>query len=90
MNDRIPKRHHTVDEVMRRWPQTVAVFMQYRMACAGCPVGAFHSVEEAALEYRIPLRIFLSELRDAAAGENKRRSRKQKFPPSAGHRRVRP
>ncbi len=65
MSDRIPKAQHTVNEVMRKWPQTVWVFVQHGMACAGCAVGDFHTVEEAALEYQIPLKAFLTELRNA-------------------------
>jgi hybrid cluster-associated redox disulfide protein len=90
MNDRIPKPYHTVNEVMRRWPQTMWLFMHYGMACAGCPVGAFHTVEEAALEYRIPLRTFLSELRNAVTEGYKRPLAKRKSPAAEGRRSVRP
>ncbi len=61
-----PQPQHTVDEVMRRWPATTRVFLRRRMACVGCPVGPFHTLAEAAVEYRIPLQAFLSELRRAA------------------------
>ncbi len=67
MSERIPQPYHGVNDVMHRWPETTWLFMHHGMACAGCPVGAFHTVEEAALEYRIPLRVFLSELRAAVA-----------------------
>ncbi len=83
MNDAIPKRHHTVNDVMCRWPQTVSLFMHYGMACAGCPVGAFHTIEEAALEYRIPLRQFLAELRRAAIEGGGRSSRSRRKPAAA-------
>jgi hybrid cluster-associated redox disulfide protein len=67
MSERIPQPYHGVNDIMQRWPETTWLFMHHGMACAGCPVGAFHTVEEAALEYRIPLRVFLSELRAAVA-----------------------
>ncbi len=78
MNDRIPQSHHTVSEVMQRWPQTIALFLQHRTACPGCPVGAFHTVAQAALEYRIPLRTFLADLRDSARNDARRSGAKRK------------
>ena len=90
MNDRIPNAHHSVDEVMRRWPQTMGLFVHYGMACAGCPVGTFHTVEEAALEYRIPLSTFLSELRNAVSEGSKRPLAKRKSRGPEGRRSVRP
>jgi hybrid cluster-associated redox disulfide protein len=37
----------TIDAVMRRWPSTIGVVIRHRMLCAGCPVGIFHTIEEA-------------------------------------------
>ena len=31
----------TVDDVMRRWPATIRVFLDFRMGCVGCPIAAF-------------------------------------------------
>jgi hybrid cluster-associated redox disulfide protein len=81
MADRIPQPHHIVNDVMRRWPETAWLFMHYGMACAGCPVGALHTVENAALEYQVPLQTFLSELRIAAATRPKPQTAKSNDPP---------
>ena len=43
----------TVDEVMRRWPTTIRVFIDFKMHCVGCPIGTFHSVDEASREHKI-------------------------------------
>jgi hybrid cluster-associated redox disulfide protein len=40
-----------VDEIMRRWPQTVRLFVDWRMACVGCPIGDFHCLADAAEEH---------------------------------------
>lgn len=56
----------TVDEVMRRWPATIRVFLDFRMHCVGCPIAPFHSVEEATREHEVELALFLSRLRAAA------------------------
>lgn len=37
----------TVDEIMRRWPTTIRVFINNRMLCIGCPIGIFHTVKDA-------------------------------------------
>lgn len=56
-----------VDDVMRRWPATIRVFLDYRMKCVGCPIACFHTVEDACREHQVDLRAFLADLRTAAA-----------------------
>ena len=41
-----------VDDVMRRWPATIRVFLNYRMRCVGCPIACFHTIEDACREQR--------------------------------------
>lgn len=55
-----------VDDVMRRWPSTIRVFLDFRMRCVGCPIATFHSVDEACDEHRIDAAALLSKLRDIA------------------------
>lgn len=38
----------SVDEIMRRWPQTVRLFLDWGMGCIGCPIGDFHRLDDAA------------------------------------------
>lgn len=56
----------TVDDVMRRWPGTVTVFLRNRMRCIGCPVGRIHTVAEACGEHRLDPAAVLDDLRRAA------------------------
>jgi hybrid cluster-associated redox disulfide protein len=53
----------TVDQVMKRWPASVRVFLDFRMGCVGCPIAAFHSVDEASREHEIDGRAFVAALR---------------------------
>lgn len=55
-----------VDDVMRRWPATVPLFLRWRMKCVGCPFGVFHSVEHACEEHSETLAPFLAALEKAA------------------------
>ena len=64
--DAVPTADLTVDDVMRRWPSTIRVFLDFRMRCVGCPVAAFHSVDEACDEHSVDPAAFLSKLRDTA------------------------
>ena len=57
----------TVDQVMNRWPASIRVFMDYKMGCVGCPIGTFHSVEEASREHKVDLAAFLGALQAAGA-----------------------
>lgn len=52
-----------VDDVMRRHPATIAVFLRLRLHCIGCPIGSFHSVADAAREHGIDAEVLLGELR---------------------------
>lgn len=56
-----------VDDVMRRWPGTLRVFLAFQMKCVGCPIGSFHSVEEACEEHGVELEVFLAALKDATS-----------------------
>ncbi len=57
----------SVEEVMSRFPTTIAVFLRRRMHCVGCVVGPFHTVWDAAGQYGIAAEALLAELREAAA-----------------------
>ena len=42
-----------IAELIRRAPQTARVFLSHRMACPGCLMAPFMTVDEAAGEYQI-------------------------------------
>src|SRR5690606_6899726 len=37
----------SVDEIMRRWPATIPVFLRHQFLCVGCPIGPFHTLAQA-------------------------------------------
>lgn len=51
-----------VDEIMRKWPATIAVMVRHRMLCVGCPIGTFHTVTDACAEHEIDEDAFVDEL----------------------------
>ena len=42
-----------VDDIMRRWPATIRVFLDYRTQCVGCPIACFHTVDDACCEHAL-------------------------------------
>ena len=52
----------TIDAVMRRWPSTIGVVIRHRMLCAGCPVGIFHTIEEACRAHSVDEQSFRGAL----------------------------
>ena len=40
-----------LEEIMRRWPATLEVFMAWKLRCIGCPIADFHQLSDAAAEH---------------------------------------
>jgi hybrid cluster-associated redox disulfide protein len=53
-----------VDDIMRRAPHTIHVFIAFGMACVGCPIATFHTVDDACREHGIDRARFLAALCD--------------------------
>jgi hybrid cluster-associated redox disulfide protein len=58
-----------VDDLMRRWPGTIEVFLHHRLGCVGCPIRCFHTVEDACREHGVNTALFMSDLVKASRGE---------------------
>lgn len=60
-----------IADIMRRWPETMSVFIAHGMLCVGCPIGPFHTIDDACAEYCLDPKTLLAELcaavRSAAA-----------------------
>ena len=55
-----------VGEVMNARPATIRIFLDFRMGCVGCPIAAFHTVDDACKEHGVDRDEFLAALRAAA------------------------
>lgn len=51
-----------ITAVLERWPQTADVFHDHAMACVGCAVASFYTINDAALVYGIAPEYFVSQL----------------------------
>lgn len=57
----------TIEDLLRRWPETAVIFHQHHMACPGCAVAPFYTVVDAAQVYGLPAEQLLAEIQDAIA-----------------------
>ncbi|MEO8285266.1 MAG: DUF1858 domain-containing protein [Chloroflexota bacterium] len=60
----------TVADVLSCWPQTVPVFIHYRLACVGCSLSRFELIADVAAIYGINPDGFLQDLRQAIDGSD--------------------
>ncbi len=67
----------TVAELLARAPSAAIAFVRHRMACVGCAMAPFDTLDEAAAVYGLDLPAFLNEvgaLGTGAARDLRRRS----------------
>ncbi|WP_420644373.1 DUF1858 domain-containing protein [Candidatus Leptofilum sp.] len=51
-----------ISDLLEMWPETAVLFKQHNMACVGCAVAPFYSVDDAISIYGLPREDFLQEL----------------------------
>jgi hybrid cluster-associated redox disulfide protein len=51
-----------VDDIMSEAPHTIRVFLSFKMACVGCPIACFHTVDDACREHGVDRDEFLNAL----------------------------
>lgn len=52
----------TIGEVIKKYPKTIFVFIDYGLHCVGCPMAQNDTVEGAARLHRLPLEKLLKDL----------------------------
>jgi hybrid cluster-associated redox disulfide protein len=58
-----------IEEVLRRFPQTIPVFRRFGIDCIQCQLSEYEDLEHGAKVHRIDLASLLKELNDAAVGK---------------------
>jgi hybrid cluster-associated redox disulfide protein len=51
-----------VDDVMGQRPETIRIFLAFKMRCVGCPIACFHNVADACREHGVDPDSFLAAL----------------------------
>lgn len=70
----------SADEIMRRWPHTMRLFVDRQVLCVGCPIAPFHTLSDVATEHGLGYEDLLQAVRRIAESE-------VTGGPAAGHRR---
>jgi hybrid cluster-associated redox disulfide protein len=52
----------TIEDVIRRFPETVSAFESFGLRCMGCSVSAYENIREGALSHSVDLDDLLEEL----------------------------
>lgn len=69
MNDVAELSEMTIDELLKRWPQTLVVVKRLRLVCLGCAIAPFCTVAEAAVLHGLDRQELLGHLQ-VAIGES--------------------
>ncbi|MBI2129501.1 DUF1858 domain-containing protein [Candidatus Woesearchaeota archaeon] len=56
-----------IGEVVLKYPDTIAVFMQHGLHCIGCGIAQFESIEQGAAAHGINLDKLINDLNKAAS-----------------------
>ncbi len=55
----------SVADLLKQHPESARIFVRHRMACVGCEMACFETIESAARIYQVPLDILLRELNES-------------------------
>lgn len=54
-----------IEDVLRKYPQTVPVFERFGIDCAGCQLSEYENLEHGAKVHKIDIETLLKSLNDA-------------------------
>lgn len=52
----------TIASLLEAFPQAAALFLKHRMACVGCSMARFDTLQEAIFNYQLDFTVWMSEL----------------------------
>ena len=73
MRESVPSLEWKVAEVIERCAGASVVFSRFRMACVGCAMAPFETLNDVATVYRVRPETLLREFRRACRGNAARR-----------------
>jgi len=56
------QRDMTIEDIMRRYPQTISVFKKFGLDCNECQIAAYEAVEHGAGVHKVDVEELLKEL----------------------------
>jgi hybrid cluster-associated redox disulfide protein len=61
----------SIGEVMKKYPQTVKVFLQHGLMCVGCAAARFENLEQGAVAHGINVEALVKDLNASVTPEAK-------------------
>jgi hybrid cluster-associated redox disulfide protein len=55
----------SIEEIVKRYPETIAVFEKYGLGCAGCQAALFEDIQQGAEVHGIDIDTLLNSLNQA-------------------------
>lgn len=55
----------TINQIMRQWPSTIGVVLEYDLHCVGCPINDFHTVSDVCFEHNVKCSALVAALEKA-------------------------
>jgi len=55
----------TISEILDLWPEIIPIFLNHRMACVGCSLADFMTLEDALDIYHLNKESFIEEIENA-------------------------
>jgi hybrid cluster-associated redox disulfide protein len=62
------RKEMTIGEIVRRYPQTLAVFGKYGLTCLECQIADYEALEHGAGVHKVDVEKLLDELNRACEG----------------------
>ena len=63
------RKEMKIEDVLRKYPQTVAVFQRFGIDCADCQLSQYEDLEHGAKVHKINLELLLQGLNDSLRTE---------------------
>ncbi len=64
MSEKISKEMK-IEEIIKKYPKTIEVFLEYNFHCIGCAAASFESLEQGALAHGIDVQKLVNDLNKA-------------------------
>lgn len=56
----------SIEEVVKKYPETISVFEEYGLGCAGCQAALFENIEQGAEVHGIDVEALIADLNKVA------------------------
>ena len=66
--------NQSIKALLSNWPAAVSVFLAYRLACVGCCMAPFCTLDEVIATYHLPRARFLTDLQQRSMPVRERES----------------